>query len=156
MKHLKLFESFSKDKYYHCSNSKFDEFDSSDNKTYKEFDIPSWFFTKDIEYAKTYGKYLYEVELNIGKCFDTLKPSHMKMLKDYMESEGQSKEQMDNVLDEQFFQGRPYWTCADAFYAAVSNGFNSILIQEELEKEVLSIAVFDTSQIKITNVIELK
>lgn len=51
--------------WFHGSNNKFDIFDLINNKTYKEIDLPVWFFTKDLNYAKTYGKYIYEVKLNI-------------------------------------------------------------------------------------------
>lgn len=61
----------SSDVYYHGSNNKFDEFSLNNNKTYKEFDLPTWHFTKDVNYAKTYGKYLYTVNLNIKKTFNT-------------------------------------------------------------------------------------
>ena len=43
----------------------------------------------------------------------------------------------------------------DAYYCALSNRFDSILIQEELVGEVLSIAVFDVNQIQILNIEEL-
>lgn len=151
MRFIRPYKIFEKDSelYFHCSNDKFEKFDMSDNKTYKEFDIPSWFFTQDLEYARRYGKYLYTVQLDLGKCFDTEDPKHMKMFKDYLKEQEIDPEP---IFDEQFFMGRPYWTCADAFYAARSNGFDSILIQEELEKEVLSVAVFSLDQIEIIDV----
>ena len=140
--------------YYHGSESKFDNFEFTDNKTYQEFDIPSWFFTEDKEYAKSYGKYLYYVKLNIANTFDTSIPKHYKMLIKSMRGYGMSKSEIENVLDEQFSGELPYWTCGDAFYAAKDNNFDSILIQEELEGSIESIAVFNKENIEIVDVEE--
>lgn len=143
------------DVYYHGSNNRFDEFSLNNNKTYKEFDLPTWHFTKDVNYAKTYGKYLYTVNLNIQKTFNTEDKNHYKLYLNYLKEQGYSKNKIDNILDEQFYNNLPYWTNEDAYYCALSNGFDSILIQEELVGEVLSIAVFDVNQIKILNIKEL-
>ena len=138
--------------YYHGSNSKFEKFDLTNNKTYKEFDVPSWFFTKDIEYAKSYGKFLYTVKLNIKNTFDTSNPAHYKLFINQLKEWGNKKSDIERILDEQFYNGIPYWTCGDAFYTAKAHGFDSILIQEELEREVLSVAVFNTDDIEVVSI----
>lgn len=140
------------DIYYHASNSKFQNFALINNKTYKEFDIPSWFFTKDIDYAKSYGRYLYSVKLNVKNTFDVSKKGHYDLFINGLKEFGYGKNKINEVLDEQFYNGLPYWTCDDAFYVAKANGFDSILIQEELDKEVLSVAVFDVENIEIIKV----
>jgi len=152
----KLFEQDNDKKYYHGSKSLFKEFDMTNNKTYMEFDVPSWFFTEDIEYAKKYGNYLYTVNLDINNTFDTSNPKHFNMFINQLKEWGNNKNQVNKILDEQFYNGIPYWTCGDAFYVAKMNGFDSIFIQEELEREVLSIAVFDTDLIKIVDVKKIK
>lgn len=141
--------------YYHGSNNRFDEFSLNNNKTYKEFDLPTWHFTKDINYAKTYGKWLYTVNLNINKTFNTEDKNHYKLYLNYLKEQGYTQDKIENILDEQFYNNLPYWTNEDAYYCALSNGFDSILIQEELVGEVLSIAVFDVNQIKMLNIQEL-
>lgn len=151
---IKNFETFigeqRSDKiYYHGSNNEFTVFDLHSNKAYREFGIPVWFFTEDKEYAKTYGKYLYSVKLNVSNTFVTLNKKHYKMFLEYLKFENKTPSQIDEILDEQFFKGLPYWTCEDAYYAAVNNGFDSILIQEELEKEIMSIGVFNKADISI-------
>lgn len=143
------------DVYYHGSNNRFDEFSLNNNKTYKEFDLPTWHFTKDINYAKTYGKWLYTVNLNINKTFNTEDKNHYKLYLNYLKEQGYTQDKIENILDEQFYNNLPYWTNEDAYYCALSNGFDSILIQEELVGEVLSIAVFDVNQIKMLNIQEL-
>lgn len=143
------------DVYYHGSNNKFDEFSLNNNKTYKEFDLPTWHFTKDVNYAKTYGKYLYTVNLNIKKTFNTEDKNHYNLYLKYLKEQGYNKDKIENILDEQFYNNLPYWTNEDAYYCALSNRFDSILIQEELVGEVLSIAVFDVNQIQILNIEEL-
>lgn len=151
----KLFEYFFEDMgnlYYHGSNYKFEKFELTNNKTYKEFDIPSWFFTKDIEYAKSYGNFLYTVKLNLKNIFDTSNPEHYKLFIKQLREFGNKKKDIEKILDEQFYDGIPYWTCEDAFYTAKSNGFDSILIQEELDREVLSIAVFDSDNIDVLKI----
>lgn len=142
--------------YYHGSNNKFNEFTLYNNKTYKEIDLPVWFFTKDLDYAKTYGKYVYEVNLNIKNTFDTTNKNHFKLFIDYLKQYKKTKKEIDEILDEKFYNDLPYWTCDDAYYAAISNDFDSILIEEELEGEVVSIGVFDTKNIKIIKIHELK
>lgn len=141
--------------FFHASNNKFDEFNLNNNKMYKEIDLPVWFFTDDLNYAKTFGKYLYKVNLDIKNTFDTSNKKHFKMFIDYLKYENKSKKEIDEILDEQFYKDLPYWTCEDAFYAAISNNFDSILIEEELENEVVSIGVFDTENIHIIKIIEL-
>lgn len=142
--------------YYHGSNNKFNEFDLVNNKTYKEFDLPTWHFTKDINYAKRFGKYVYFVNLEIDKTFNTENADHYKLYLDFLrEYNNFSEEKIEKILDEQFYNGLPYWTNEDAYYCARSNGFDSILLQEELEGEVLSIAVFDVDQIQILDIKEI-
>lgn len=151
-KGYKIFESVNKNIYYHCSNNKFNEFDLHDNKTYKEFDIASWFFTQNLDYAKQFGKYVYECQLNIKKTFDTHRQSHYNMFMNYLHEQYKNQEQIETILDEQTYNNRPYWTCADAFYCAKNYNFDSLIIEEELEKSIESIAVFDTQNIKILKV----
>lgn len=141
--------------WYHGSNNKFEKFDLIDNKTYKEFDVPSWFFTKDIKYAKTFGKYLYSVKLHLTNTFVTTKPKHLKIFLNQLKEWDYSNDKINNILDEEFYNQLPYWTCGDAFYIAKMNGFDSIMIQEELESEVISIAVFDKDNIEIINMKEI-
>ncbi len=141
--------------WYHCSNNAFTEFAHNNNKTYKEFDIYSWFFTQDLNYAKTYGKFLYTVELSISNIFDTREKEHYEMFIKQLKEDNKTEKEIDEILDEQFFRDLPYWTCVDAFYAAKFNNFDSILISEELEKEVLSVAVFDLENIKIIKMEQL-
>lgn len=151
-KGYKIFESVvSNTVYYHCSNNKFEEFNLSNNKTYKEFDIASWFFTKNLDYAKRYGKYVYECQLNIKKTFDTHKQLHHNMFIKYL-NEQYNKNEIENILDEQTYNNRPYWTCADAFYCAKTHNFDSIIIEEELEQSIESIAIFDLKDIKILKI----
>ena len=149
MKHLILFENYSDDVWYHGSNNQFDVFDLTSNKTYQEIDLPVWFFTKDLDYARTYGKYIYTVKLDIHNTFDTSNKDHFDLFIRYLQEEGKSKSEIDEILDEQFYKGLPYWTCEDAYYCAVSNGFDSILIAEELEREIESIGVFNRNYITI-------
>lgn len=149
MKHLILFENYSDDVWYHGSNNQFDVFDLTSNKTYQEIDLPVWFFTKDLDYARTYGKYIYTVKLDIHNTFDTSNKDHFDLFIRYLQEEGKSKSEIDEILDEQFYKGLPYWTCEDAYYCAVSNGFDSILIAEELEREIESIGVFNRNSITI-------
>jgi len=146
-----LLESLNNDTlFYHGSNEKFLNFDIINNKTYKEFDIPVWFFTEDKEYAKSYGKFLYVVKLHNKKLFDTSNSKDFALFKNQVE---EFEHDLDEILDEQFFNGLPYWTCEDAYYAAISNGYDSILLQEELEKEILSIGIFNKEDIEILKVI---
>ena len=148
-----LYENKQEDNiYYHGSKTKFEKFDLINNKTYQEFDIPTWFFTKDIEYAKSYGQYLYIVKLNIDNTFDTSNQNDYKLFINFLKEQNTTKAQKEKILDEQFYNGLPYWTCEDAFYVAKYNKFDSILIQEELEREVLSVAVFDSSVIEIKKI----
>ena len=147
---FKKFESVTNNIFYHGSNTIFDKFDLVNNKTYKEFDIPCWFFSKDIEYAKTYGKYIYVVNLNIDNTFDLSNRSHLKLFEDTVERLG---DDLDQIMDEQFYKDLPYWTCEDAYYSAVENNFDSILLHEDLASEILSIGVFDKSKI---NILEIK
>lgn len=140
--------------YYHGSKTKFDMFDLHNNKTYKEFDLPTWFFTKDIDYAQVYGNYIYTVNLNIKKTFNTEIPKHYDMLIQYMKNSGMDNQEIDNYLDERMYNGLPYWTCDDAYYAAKQNGFDSIFLQEELDNEVISIGVFDKELIEILDIIK--
>lgn len=149
MKHLILFENYSDDVWYHGSNNQFGVFDLTGNKTYREIDLPVWFFTKDLDYARTYGKYVYTVKLDIHNTFDTSNKDHFDLFIHYLQEEGKSKSEIDEILDEQFYKGLPYWTCEDAYYCAVSNGFDSILIAEELEREIESIGVFNRNSITI-------
>lgn len=144
-----LIENYSNDIWYHGSNNKFNMFDLVNNKTYREIDLPVWFFTKDLDYAKTYGKYIYKVKLNIHNTFDTSNKKHFDLFIDYLKNDGKSIGEIDEILDEQFYNELPYWTCEDAYYCAVSNGFDSILIAEELEKDVESIGVFNKETINI-------
>lgn len=137
--------------YYHGTNNMFNEFSLHNNKMYKEIDIPVWFFTQDLNYAKTYGSLIYEVNLNIKNTFDTSKKEHLNIFIDYLKSEGKDEDDIDVLFDEQFYSGIPYWTCEDAFYCALQNKFDSILIAEELESEVDSIGVFDKDNIQIVN-----
>lgn len=149
MRHLILFENYSDDVWYHGSHNKFDVFDLTNNKTYREIDLPVWFFTKDLDYAKTYGKYVYTVKLDIHNTFDTSLKEHFDLFIEYLHREGKSESEIDEILDEQFHKGLPYWTCEDAYYCAVSNGFDSILIAEELEREIESIGIFNRDSITI-------
>lgn len=136
--------------YYHGSDNIFDEFSLHNNKGYVENDIPTWFFIQDIEYARKYGKFLYTVELNLTNTFNLENPDHyilfIKSLEYYY---GDDAAKIQDILEEEMCNGLPYWTCADAFYAALSNEFDSIIIQEELETEVLSIGVFSIDNISI-------
>ena len=75
-----LNENYSNDIWYHGSNNKFNMFDLVNNKTYMEIDLPVWFFTKDLDYAKTYGKYIYKVKLNIHNT--TSRPFSMETIYD--------------------------------------------------------------------------
>lgn len=159
----RLFEMMSKinpefdgDIYYHGSNSRFNEFDLYNNKTYREFDLPVWFFTKDLNYAKTYGKFIYEVKLSIKNTFDTTNNKHFQLFINYLKENNMNNKQINDVLDEKFYRDLPYWTCEDAYYAAISNNFDSILIQEELSNEVISTGVFHKNLIKIINIREKK
>lgn len=135
--------------WYHGSNSKFDAFDLVNNKTYREIDLPVWFFTKDLKYAKSYGKIIYKVKLNVHKTFDTSNKRHFNLFIKYLKTDGKTSEEIDEILDEQFFKELPYWTCEDAYYCAISNGFDSILIAEDLERDIESIGVFDKDNIEI-------
>ena len=150
---IKTFEKYISEKiknldiWYHGSNNKFDIFDLVDNKTYKEINLPVWFFTKDLNYAKTYGKFIYEVKL------DTSNKEHFNLFIDYLKQDGKSDDEIDTILDEQFFKELPYWTCDDSYYCAISNGFDSILIAEKLENDVESIGVFNKDNIKIVSII---
>jgi hypothetical protein len=137
--------------WYHGSNNKFNTFDLINNKMYKEIDLPVWFFTKNLSYAKTYGKYIYKVRLNVNNTFDTSINKHFNLFLNYLKEEGKNEIEIDTILDEQFYKELPYWTCEDAFYCAFSNGFDSILIAEELESDVESIGVFDKDKIQIIN-----
>lgn len=138
-----------KDVWYHGSDMDFKEFGLHNNKMYKEYDLPTWYFTKDLEYATSYGKILYLVKLNISNTFDMTNKKHYDMFIAYLEGDGKTEDEISEILDEQFFKELPYWTCADAYYCAISNNFDSIVIAEELEKDVESIAVFDSSVIQI-------
>lgn len=84
MKHLILFENYSDDVWYHGSNNQFDVFDLTGNKTYREIDLPVWFFTKDPDYARTYGKYVYTVKLDIHNTFDTSNKDHFDLFIHYL------------------------------------------------------------------------
>lgn len=137
--------------YYHGSKYKFDEFKMIDNKTYQDFDVPSWFFTENKEYAKTYGNYLYSVRLHVNNIFDLTEPEHYEIFMNQLKEWYNTEEEIDAVLD-QFSHGLPYWTCGDAFYIAKMFNFDSILIQEELERDVESVAVFDVENIEIVSV----
>lgn len=141
--------------WYHGSNNKFDEFTNKNNKTYQEIDIPSWFFTKDLEYAKSYGKYLYQVTLDIKNTFNTENEDHFNLFINQLKEWNYSIDDINNIIDSEFYNGLPYWTCNDAIYTAASNGFDSIFVQEELDKEVLSISVFNSSLIKILKIINI-
>jgi hypothetical protein len=157
MKYLRYFENYVTDVtgriYYHGSNNKFEQFELVNNKGYKEFDLPVWYFTEDIEYAKPYGKYLYSVKLNVNNTLDISNSLHYKIFIDYIENEySNDEDKIDEILDEQFYNGLPYWTCVDIYYCAISNGFDSVLIQEGLEDEVLSIAVFNVDVIEIVDI----
>lgn len=149
MKHLVLYESFSNDIWYHGSNNKFEEFDLVDNKTYQEIDLPVWFFTRDLNYAKSYGRHIYRVKLDIHNTFDTSLKEHFEIFMEYLKGENKTPSEIEEVLDEQFYQNLPYWTCHDAYYCAVANGFDSILIAEELEGDVQSVGVFNKDLIAI-------
>lgn len=144
------------DLYYHGSNNRFNEFSLKNNTTYREIDLPTWHFTKDINYAKTYGKYLYTVNLDIKKTFNTENESHYNLYINYLKEQGYSNDKIENIIEEQFYRNLPYWTNEEAYYCAAINGFDSILIQEELEDEVLSIAVFDIDQIQILKISDLE
>jgi len=135
--------------YYHGSDNIFDEFSLCNNKGYVENDIPTWFFTQNIDYAKKYGKYLYSVELDLKNTFDLENPNHYELFMQSLQYYYSDQDEIQNILDDQIFKGLPYWTCVDAFYAALGNGFDSIFIQEELESEILSIGVFSIDNIKI-------
>ena len=135
--------------YYHGSEYEFDEFDLKNNKGYQEIDIPTWFFTENIDYAKTYGKYLYTVELTVSNTFDLSIPAHYDMFIDTLHFYSKTASEILDILDEQIYDDLPYWTCDDAFVTAITYEFDSILIQEELEGEVLSIGVFSVDDIKI-------
>lgn len=151
----KIFEQGNKTVYYHGSKTAFEKFDMTNNKTYMEFDVPSWFFTENIEYAKTYGNYLYTVNLDIHNTFDTSNSKHFKLFMKQLKEWGNNKNQIEEILDEQFYNEIPYWTCGDAFYTAKTHGFDSILVQEELAQEILSVAVFDTDVINVLNVTKI-
>jgi hypothetical protein len=141
--------------WFHGSNNKFDEFDlTSNNKTYREIDLPVWFFTKDLDYAKTYGKYIYQVKLNVHNTFDTSDKAHYNLFLQYLNETGKTDDEIDNILDEQFYGELPYWTCDDAYYCAISNGFDSILLAEELERSVESIGIFDKDDVEILKIIK--
>ena len=140
--------------WYHGSNMAFENFTLHNNKLYREIDLPVWFFTQDIDYAKSYGRYLYEVKLNIHNTFNTRKKSHYHKFLQYLKDNVTPNEQ-EVILDEQMFQELPYWTCQEVYYCAVSQGFDSILIAEELTREVDSIGVFDPKNITIKRIIEL-
>jgi len=140
------------DVYYHGSNNYFSQFDLVSNKMYNEIDLPVWFFTKDLDYAKSYGKYVYKVKLNIHKIFDTSNKKHFKQFISYLKNDGKKRDEIDVILDEQFYKDLPYWTCDDAFYCAASNDFDSIIIAEELDSDVESIGVFNREMIEIIDV----
>lgn len=149
MNYINTRENYKSKIYYHCSPNEFEAFDLNDNKGYKEYDIPMWFFTEDIAYAKTYGNILYTVRLDIDNTFDISNPDHHQMLIDYLEENGKDSEEIEEYLQETTIRDMIYWTCEEAFYCAISNGFDSVLIQEELESEVISIAVFNVEDIII-------
>lgn len=90
--------------------------------------------------------------MNINKIFDTTIKEHYYLFINQLKEWGNDNDYIENVLDEQFFKDLPYWTCGDAFYIAKMYGFDAILIQEELDKEILSIAVFDKENIEIINI----
>ena len=115
-----LFKEEHNSVWYHGSNNKFDVFDLIDNKTYKEIDLPVWFFTKDLNYAKTYGKYIYKVKLGIHNTFDTSKKEHFDLFIKYLKQDGKTDVEIDTILDEQFYKGIPYWTCNDAYIYSIS------------------------------------
>lgn len=154
MYNLKKFKQFINENlnnniWYHGSNNEFSEFKLINNKGYREFDLPVWYFTKNLKYAKTYGKFLYKVKLYINNIFNTLNKKHFNLFVEYLQNNGKTDIEINRILDEQFFRELPYWTCEDVYYCAISNGFDSVLIAEELEKHVESIAVFDKNNIEI-------
>lgn len=138
--------------WYHGSNNRFNEFENSNNRTYKEIDVPSWFFTKDLTYAKSYGKYIYTVKLLIQNIFDTNNQNHMGMFINQLKEWNYSSKKIDEILSDEFVDGLPYWTCNDAIYVAAMNKFDSIHVQEELERDVLAVSVFDNTKIKILSI----
>jgi hypothetical protein len=140
--------------YYYGSNTKFSSFENVNNKTYKEFDIASWFFTKDINYAKSYGEYLYTVKLHVKKTFDTRKKEYFNLLISYLKDNGFDDNSIDNEMDEKYHHDLPYWTFDDAYYAATANKCDSIFLHEELDREVISIAVFDKDLIEILSIVK--
>jgi len=152
MKILPIFESIN-NVWYHGSDNKFDAFENVNNRTYKEIDVPSWFFTKNKEYAKTYGKYLYIVKLTVTNTFDTTNQKHMDIFVNQLKEWDYSDEKINDILTDEFVNGLPYWTNNDAIYTAAANGFDSILVQEELVKDIAAISVFDNTKIHILKVI---
>lgn len=138
--------------WYHGSNNRFDTFDNVNNRTYKEIDIPSWYFTKNKEYAKSYGKYLYTVKLLIKNTFDTSNPKHMKIFVAQLKEFGYDNEKINDILGNEFVNDLPYWTNNDSIYIAAANGFDSILVQEELETDVPAVSVFKNEKIQILNI----
>ena len=148
-KSSKINESVENNIWYHSSDNLFDNFSLSNNKLYKEIDLPVWFFTKDLNYAKTYGKYLYKVQLNVNNTLDFSKKGIYEDFIKYLETEGLNAEEIESIEEEQFYDRIPYWTCENAFYYAIEKGYDSIFIEEELENSVISIGVFDLENIKI-------
>ncbi len=147
-----IFENIINDVWYHGANDKFDVFNNINNRTYKEIDIPSWYFTKNIEYAKSYGKYLYTVKLTVSNVFDTSTSNHMNIFVNQLKEWNYSNEVISDILGDEFVNGLPYWTNNDAIYTAAANGFDSILVQEELDKDIPAISVFDNTKINILGV----
>ena len=151
MKILPIFEN-SQEVWYHGTNDKFDVFSNVNNRTYREIDIPSWYFTKNKDYAKSYGKYLYTVKLLITNTFDTSNSKHMNIFINQLKEWGYDKEKISDILSDEFVNGLPYWTNNDVIYTAAAHGFDSILVQEELDKDVPAVSVFDSKKIKILNI----
>jgi len=147
-----IFENVINNVWYHGTNDKFNVFNNVNNRTYKEIDVPSWYFTKNIEYAKAYGKYLYTVKLTVTNTFDTSTSNHMKIFVNQLKEWNYSNEAISDILGDEFVDGLPYWTNNDAIYAAAANGFDSILVQEELDKDIPAISVFDNTKIHILNI----
>lgn len=129
---------FSSNKFYHGSSVKFDEFDLSKAKD-------GWFgkciyFTDNKTLAKGFGKYIYEVELDIKNPYFTKSDNWMQIVNDVnkeFNADGLQETDLTKVLDK--------------------NGFDGIVFNTNWDKSVGNIyTVVNPNQIKIVSVEENK
>lgn len=129
---------FSSNKFYHGSSVKFDKFDLSKAKD-------GWFgkciyFTDNKTLAKGFGKYIYEVELDIKNPYFTKSDNWMQIVDDV------NKEFNADRLQE-----------TDLTKVLNENGFDGIVFNTNWDKSVGNIyTVANSNQIKIVSVEENK